>query len=138
MRLVDCILSGNLEGAKELIENRLEEIANQKLDELKKEIAKEEYENMGIELDEANVQKMGRTKLIRIRVRKGKVQRRTKLSAVPGYTIRGGRLVRMSTQERRKRKLGARKAKIKRRGKLSQILRKRRMSLRKRKAMGLK
>ena len=138
MRLVDCILSGNLEAAKELIENRLEEIANQKLDELKKEIAKEEYENMGIELDEANVQKMGRTKLIRIRVRKGKVQRRTKLSAVPGYTIRGGRLVRMSTQERRKRKLGARKAKIKRRGKLSQILRKRRMSLRKRKAMGLK
>lgn len=138
MRLIDCILSGNLERAKELMEERLEEIANQKLDELKKEIAKEEYENMGIELDEANVQKMGRTKLIRIRVRKGKVQRRKKLSAVKGYTIRGGRMVRMSSQERRHRKMGARRAKIKRRGKLSQILRKRKMSLRKRKAMGLR
>lgn len=138
MRLIDCILSGNLERAKEIMEERLEEIANQKLDELKKEIAKEEYENMGIELDEANIQKMGRTKLIRIRIRGGKVQRRKKLSSVPGYTIRGGRMVRMSSQERRKRRLGARRAKIKRRGKLSQILRKRRMSLRKRKAMGVR
>lgn len=138
MRLIDCILSGNLERAKEIMEERLEEIANQKLNELKKEIAKEEYENMGIELDEANIQKMGRTKLIRIRIRGGKVQRRKKLSSVPGYTIRGGRMVRMSSQERRKRRLGARRAKIKRRGKLSQILRKRRMSLRKRKAMGVR
>lgn len=120
------------------MEERLEEIANRKLDELKKEIAKEEYENMGVELDEANIQKMGRTKLIRVRIRKGKVQRRTKVSSVPGYTIRGGRMVRMSSQERRHRKMGARKARIKRRGKLSQILRKRRMSLRKRKAMGLR
>lgn len=138
MRLIDCILSGNLERAKELMEERLEEIANQKLDDLKKEIAKEEYENMGVELDEANIQKMGRTKLIRVRIRKGKVQRRKKLSAVPGYTIRGGKMVRMTYQERRRRKMGARRARIKRRGKLSQILRKRKMSLRKRKAMGLR
>lgn len=138
MRLIDCILSGNLERAKELMEERLEEIANQKLDDLKKEIAKEEYENMGVELDEANIQKMGRTKLIRVRIRKGKVQRRKKLSAVPGYTIRGGKMVRMTYQERRRRKMGARRAKIKRKGKLSQILRKRKMSLRKRKAMGLR
>lgn len=138
MRLIDCILSGNLERAKELMEERLEKIANQKLDDLKKEIAKEEYENMGVELDEANIQKMGRTKLIRVRIRKGKVQRRKKLSAVPGYTIRGGKMVRMTSQERRRRKMGARRARIKRRGKLSQILRKRKMSLRKRKAMGLR
>jgi hypothetical protein len=44
----------------------------------------------------------------------------------------------MSASERRKRKLGARKAKFKRRSKMSQILRKRRMSLRKRKAMGVR
>lgn len=138
MRLIDCILSGNLEKAREIMEERLEKIANQKLNELKKEIAKEEYENMGVELDEANIQKMGRTKLIRVRIRKGKVQRRKKVSSVPGYTIRGGKMVRMSSQERRHRKMGARKARIKRRGKLSQILRKRKMSLRKRKAMGLR
>jgi hypothetical protein len=138
MRLIDYILSGNLEKARELMEQRLEEIADQKLDELKKEIAKEEYENMGVELDEGNIQRMGRTKLIRIRVRKGKVQRRKKLSAIPGFTIRRGRLTRMTSLERRHRKMGARRAKIKRRSKLSQTLRKRRMSLRKRKAMGLR
>jgi len=90
-------------------------------------------------LDEAirNVTKMGRTKIIRVRVRKGKVQRRKKLSAVKGYTLRGGRLVRMSAIERRHRKMGARRAKFKRRAKLSQSLRKRRMSLRKRHSLGL-
>ena len=45
---------------------------------------------------EANVQKMGRKKLIRARVRGGKVQRRKVVSAVKGYTIRRGKLVRMS------------------------------------------
>ena len=82
--------------------------------------------------------RMGRTKLIRLRVRNGKVQRRKKFSSVPGYTIRGGRLVRMSAQERMRRKRGARRAKIKIKTKRNQILRKRRISLRKRGAMGLR
>ncbi len=138
MKLIDCIISGNLDRARELIESRLVEIANQKISELKKKIAAEQYEKMGVELDEANIQKMGRTKLIRVRIRAGKVQRRRKVSSVPGYTFRGGKMVRMSASERRKRKLGARKAKFKRRSKMSQILRKRRMSLRKRKAMGVR
>ena len=138
MKLIDYIVSGNLDKARELIESRLVEIANQKIGELKKRIAAEQYEKMGVELDEANIQKMGRTKLIRVRIRAGKVQRRRKVSSVPGYTFRGGKMVRMSATERRKRKLGARKAKFKRRSKMSQILRKRRMSLRKRKAMGVR
>jgi hypothetical protein len=138
MKLIDYIISGNLDKARELIESRLVEIANQKIVELKKKIAAEQYEKMGVELDEANIQKMGRTKLIRVRIRAGKVQRRRKVSSVPGYTFRGGKMVRMSASERRKRKLGARKAKFKRRSKMSQILRKRKMSLRKRKAMGVR
>jgi hypothetical protein len=138
MKLIDCIISGNLDRARELIESRLVEIANQKIGELKKKIAAEQYEKMGVELNEANIQKMGRTKLIRVRIRAGKVQRRKKVSSVPGYTFRGGKMVRMSASERRKRKLGARKAKFKRRSKMSQILRKRKMSLRKRKAMGVR
>jgi hypothetical protein len=138
MKLIDYIVSGNLDKARELIESRLVEIANQKIGELKKKIAAEQYEKMGVELDEANLQKMGRTKLFRIRIRGGKVQRRKKVSSVPGYTFRGGKMVRMSASERRKRKLGARKAKFKRRSKMSQILRKRKMSLRKRKAMGVR
>jgi hypothetical protein len=138
MKLIDYIVSGNLDKARELIESRLVEIANQKIGELKKKIAAEQYEKMGVELNEANIQKMGRTKLIRVRIRAGKVQRRKKVSSVPGYTFRGGKMVRMSASERRKRKLGARKAKFKRRSKMSQILRKRKMSLRKRKAMGVR
>jgi hypothetical protein len=87
---------------------------------------------------EANIQKIGRTKVVRVRVRAGKVQRRKKLSSVQGYVYRGGRLMRMSPLERRRRKMGARRAKIKRRSKLNQILRKRRISLRKRASLGVR
>lgn len=87
---------------------------------------------------EANVQKMGRKKLVRARVRGGKVQRRKMVSAVKGYTIRGGKLVRMPATERLKRKISARKAKMKRRAKLARALIKRKRSLRKRAALGLK
>lgn len=87
---------------------------------------------------EANVQRMGRKKLIRARVRGGKVQRRKVLSAVPGYTIRGGKLVRIPPRERMKRKLAARRAKIKRKAKMARALIKRKRSLRKRASLGLK
>ena len=87
---------------------------------------------------EANVQRMGRKKLVRARVRGGKVQRRKVLSAVKGYTIRGGRLVRIPPRERLKRKLGARRAKIKRRAKLARALIRRKRTMRRRKALGLK
>ena len=88
-------------------------------------------------LDEANVLKMGRTKLIKVRVRRGKVQRRKKFSNVKGYTIRGGKLTRMMPAERRHRKMGVRRSKFKRRAKLNVSLRKRKISLRRRRAMGL-
>ena len=87
---------------------------------------------------EANVQKMGRKKIIRARIRKGKVQRRKVVSAVKGYTIRGGKLKRMTSAERMRRRLSQRKARIKRRAKLARSMIKRKRSLRKRKALGLK
>lgn len=87
---------------------------------------------------EANVQKMGRRKVIRARVRGGKVQRRKIVSAVKGYTIRGGRLVRMLPRERLKRKLAARRAKLKRKAKMARALIKRKRSLQKRRALGLR
>ncbi len=136
MSLIVCFLSGNLEEARKLIDERIKELFEHKLEIIKERIVKEESEKLG--LTEANVQKMGRTKLVRIRIRAGKVQRRKKFSSVPGYTIRGGKLVRMSAQERRHRKMGARRAKIKLRSKKNQILRKRKISLRKRKAMGVR
>jgi hypothetical protein len=136
MSLVECFLSGNLTEARKLIDERIKELFEQKLEIIKLRIVAEESAKLN--LDEANIQKMGRTKLIRVRIRAGKVQRRKKFSTVPGYTIRGGRVVRMSSQERRHRKMGARRAKIKLRSKKNQILRKRKISLRKRKAMGVR
>lgn len=136
MSLLDCFLSGNLEEARKLIDERIKELFEQKLEIIREQIVKEESEKL--KLSEANVQKLGRTKIVRVRIRAGKVQRRKKFSTVPGYTIRGGKLVRMSAQERRHRKMGARRAKIKIRSKKNQILRKRKISLRKRKAMGVR
>lgn len=89
---------------------------------------KEETEE---QLDEARV------KIIKARIRGGKIQRRKKVSNVPGMTLRGGKLQRMSPAERRRRKMGARKAKIKRRTTMNRALMKRQRSLRKRKALGL-
>ena len=142
MRLIDAILSGNLVEARELFASRINEIFEERLDNLKLRIVAEDYDP-DLFLPEAitstrNVQKMGRTKLVRLRVRKGKVQRRKKFSTVKGYTIRGGRVVRMSPSERINRKRGARRAKIKIRTKHNQIMRKRNISLRKRRAMGLR
>lgn len=134
---VSKLLSENLIEAKNILNETLKEIIKEKLNQVKLRISAEMYES--IDLDEAkNVTKQGRTKTIRVRIRNGKVQRRKKMSAIKGYTIRGGKLVRMSAAERRHRKAGARKAKNKRRAKLRQALRKRRMSLKKRKAMGIK
>lgn len=123
------LLSNNLVEAKELLEERILEIVDEKLDLIEMRLANE--------IAEGNIQRIGRTKLIRVRFRGGKIQRRVKKSAVPGYTFRGGKLTRMSPQERRRRKMAARRSKFKRRSKLRQSLRKRQMSLRKRKAMGL-
>lgn len=86
---------------------------------------------------EANVQKMGRKKLIRARVRGGKIQRRKVVSAVKGFTIRGGKLKRMSAAERLKRRISQRKGKIKRKAKMARALIKRKRSLRKRASLGL-
>jgi hypothetical protein len=77
-----------------------------------------------------------RVKIVKLRIRGGKVQRRKKVSNVPGMTIRGGKLTRMSPAERRKRKLGAKRGSRKRKTKMTQILRKRKRSMLKRERLG--
>lgn len=130
--IVENILSNKLIDAQSLLEDKIYEILEDKLTEIKARMALEMFD-----LDEGNIQKMGRTKLVKIRIRGGKVQRRKKVSGVQGYTMRGGRMIRMSAQERRNRKMAARKSKFKRRAKLGQALRKRKMSLRRRGSLGL-
>ena len=140
MSIVSSIINSRYSVAKELLEARIEEIFYEKLEEIKERLVDEIYGDYEESLDESilhNIQKIGRTKLIKIRIRGGKVQRRKKLSAAKGYTIRNGRMVRMSTTELRNRRMGARRAKIKRRSKMNQILRKRKVSLRKRRNIGL-
>lgn len=83
------------------------------------------------QLDEARVN------IVKARVRGGKVQRRKKISNVEGMTIRGGQLKRMSAAERRRRKMGARKGKMKRKAKMARALLKRKRSLQRRKSLGL-
>lgn len=78
-----------------------------------------------------------RIAIVKARIRGGKIQRRKKVSNVPGFTLRGGQLTRMSAAERRRRKLGARKAARKAKTKKTQMLRKRRMSLMKRQRLGI-
>jgi hypothetical protein len=93
-----------------------------------------EYENPVTkerELHEARV------KIVKARIRNGKVQRRKKVSNVKGYTMRGGKLTRMTPAERRRRKLGQKRGKIKRRAKMSRTRQKRKVALRKRKMLGL-
>lgn len=94
------------------------------------------------QLDEANrnpnVIKQGRTKVVKARIRKGKVQRRKRVSAVKGYTIRGGKLKRMSVAERLRRKRGQRRGKIKRKAKMARALMRRKRSMRRRASLGLK
>jgi hypothetical protein len=83
------------------------------------------------ELDEARLVKVDR-------IRAGVVQRRKIVSATPGYKVLGGKLVRMSSQEKMHRRMAQRKAARKRAPKLALILRKRTRSLRKRTSAGLK
>ena len=131
--LIESILCNEFVEAKSLLKERMEQMVYEKLDQLKEDL----FRKICGPLAEGNVTRMGRTKLVKVRIRNGKVQRRKKLSAVKGYTIRGGKLTRMSPLERRHRKMAAKRSKFKRRAKLRQSLRKRRMSDRKRTAMGL-
>ena len=72
------------------------------------------------------------------RVRAGKLQRRKLISVRPGYRVQGGKLIKMSQQERMRRHYAQIKAARKRKPLLRQILRKRNLSMRVRKRSGLK
>lgn len=167
-KLVQLIAEKNLIEAKSVFETAMLEMTEKKLVSAKKKMAANEQsmtrkafnggtgaraeklyrdviEEMPVlegeydeALDEENLDEAPRVKIIRARIRGGKVQRRKKVSNVSGFTMRGGKLKRMSPMERRRRKMGQRKGKIKRKAKLSRALMKRARSMRKRQSMGLK
>lgn len=82
------------------------------------------------ELDEASFKRVNR-------IRGGKVQRKKKVATKPGYTVRGGKVVKMKASERLKRSRAQKKGARKRKAKKAVSNRKRAKSLKKRKARGL-
>jgi hypothetical protein len=143
MRLVDLIGQGRFADAKEFIDLQLEELAKKRLVEVKKIIAADIYEEVE-EIAEANIQRMGRVQKIRRRIRrnaKGRiiVQTNVKRSAIKGFRISGNTVKRIPAMQRinKARKL-KRYWKTKGKAKLNRTLLKRKMSLRRRKSMGIK
>ena len=153
-KIVETIANKDFTSAKNLVNEKLQSIAERKMCEVKKMIAAKKVveqeqdfvikhqsndrrERLKREITEETQIDEARFKIVKARIRGGKVQRRKKVATQPGMTFRGGKLIRMSPAERRKRKLGARKGKMKRRGKMAMIKRKRQMSIRKRERLGL-
>jgi len=127
------------------LQEHLKGVLETRLVEKKKQIVAEKYsdndERIATVVREAiEALKEGRFHVVKTRIRRGKVERRKQVSDAEGYTFRkvgsSVKLVRMSPSERRKRKMGARRAKIKRRGKLSRIRQKYDRSMRRLKSLG--
>lgn len=159
--LVEKIVSKQYDDANDLLNEEMATIVRRKLNEMKKACAARmeqnthdermrrlrmdvlEDEDMDAKLNkQSNMQEdeqidEARIAVVKARIRGGKIQRRKKVSNVPGMTLRGGQLVRMSPAERRARKMGAKKAARKSRQKQAQAMRKRKLSLMKRKRLGI-
>ena len=146
MTLIDLIVQNRLTEAKEIIFNRLDEIAAEHLQEEKAYVASTTYTEVEVDeqLNEANVMRVGRVQKIRRRIRRNKkgqivVQKNIRKSAVKGFKISGNSVVRIPAIQRiqKSRKL-KRYWKTKGKSKLRRTLLKRKMSLRRRTSMGIK
>jgi hypothetical protein len=145
MNFIDLILKGKLDEARQALQFRLEEIAAKRLQEAKRYVQADVYE----ELDEAirrnpNIIRQGRIQKIRRRIRrnaKGRivVQKNKRRSGIKGYRIVGNTVRRIPAAARlRKARLLKRSWKTTRRAKLRRSLLKRKMSMRRRTSMGLR
>jgi len=151
MSIIDSLIENKLDEAKQKIHARLEELTSKILDEAKRYVAADRFEEVEVEeeLDEAvrrnpNIIRMGRVKKIRKRIRrnaKGRivVQKNRRRSAIKGYRISGNTVRRIpATTRLRKARLLKRGWKTTRRAKLRRSMIKRRMSMRRRGSLGLK
>jgi hypothetical protein len=153
MSFVELILQNKLDEAKKLIFDRLDDIASIKMEEAKPFIVDEMFEEIEVDeevLEEAakkrnpNVVKMGRITKVRRRIRRNKkgriiVQKNVRKSGIKGYRISGNTVKRIpATVRLRKARLLKRSWKTTRKAKLRRTFLKRKMSMRRRKSMGLK
>lgn len=138
MNPIALILTGRGAEAKPIMLRALGVIAEKKLAILKKVVGNVVCEEVQEKIDEANRMRQGRTVLIRRRIRKGKLQRNIRRSAVKGFTLRRGKITRIPVAKRIHMRIVQRRAARKRKAHLQQTLRKRKLSMRKRKALGIK
>jgi hypothetical protein len=122
----------------------LNAIASKRLEEKRREMSADIYGDDISELLEGNIVRQGRIQRIRRRIRrnaKGQitVQRNVRRSAVKGFRISGSTVKRIPAAQRiqKARKL-KRYWKTKGRARLNRTLLKRKMSMRRRKSMGIK
>lgn len=143
MNLIDLIIDNKLSEAKKLINDLLNNIAADKLEEQKPVVASNTYKEVE-EIDEANIVRMGRIQRIRRRIRRNKkgrivIQRNVRRSAIKGFRISGNTVKRIPAAQRimKARKL-KRYWKSKGRARLNRTLLKRKMSIRRRKSLGIR
>lgn len=141
MKLIDLIINNKLSEAKELIYNLLNKKAVDGIVEEGKNVS---FEREVEPLDEGNIVRMGRIQRIRRRIRRNKkgrivVQRNVRRSAIKGFRLSGNTVKRIPAAQRimKARKL-KRYWKSKGRAKLSRTLLKRKMSIRRRKSLGIR
>ena len=148
MNFLKLLAENRLEEAKQSIFDRLNEIVAQRLQEAKRYVQADVYEEVE-ELDEVtkrnpNLVKMGRITKIRRRIRrnaKGRivVQKNKRRSGIKGYRIVGNTVRRIPANVRlHKARMLKRAWKTTRRSKLRRSLLKRKMSMRRRSSMGLR
>lgn len=143
MSILETIIHKHLTEAKEQIFARLDEIRTKRLEEAKRYVAADMFEEL---IDEAsnNIVKMGRIQKIRRRIRRNKkgriiVQRNVKRSGIKGYKISGNTVRRISATARiHKARMLKRSWKTTRKSKLRRSLLKRKMSMRRRSSMGIR
>lgn len=143
MTFIESILNNKLTEAKDKLFARLNEVASEKLMEAKGHIAVSIYEEVE-ELDEGNIIKTGRVQRIKRRIRRNKqgriiLQRNVRRSAIKGYRLSGNTVKRIPAAQRlHKARMLKRYWKTKGRSKMNRVLLKRKMSMRRRKSMGIR
>lgn len=135
MNFIQLLSQNSLAEAREILFKRLDELVEERLKKTNIDI---------VETVNPNIVKMGRIQKIRRRIRRNKqgriiVQRNVRRTGVKGFKISGSTVRRIPAAQRiRKARLLKRSWKTTRRAKLRRTLMKRKISMRRRKSMGLK
>lgn len=138
MNPITLIAEGRYAEVAPIVALALTRITEQKLSVLRRVMGEVMFGKAPVGLTEANRMRQGRTVLIRRRIRKGKLQRNIRRSAVKGFTLRRGKITRIPVAKRIHMRIVQKRASRKRKAHLQQTLRKRKLSMRKRKALGIR